>query len=89
LNEVDVASHPVGLSPKASAVLEYVTAHRDKDDVCTVSYAVLRGLTATVTVSGWLAELKAHNKIEYLGIVKHGVRVRVLNPPIRVARRRS
>lgn len=87
-NPRDVASHPICLSPAASRILEFVTAHRDDHDRCSVQYSHLRLLTGAVMVNAWLSELIAYGKLAHVGFVRGGVIVQVLPPMVRVARRR-
>lgn len=84
----DVASNPIGLSPAASRILEFVTAHRDKHNLCSVKYAHLRLLTGAVMVNAWLNELMFYGKTKHAGFTRGGVIVEVLPPFVRVARRR-
>lgn len=93
LGEIDVASHPVCVSPGGERLLLFVTAHRDDDNKAKVTYAAARLLTGLVETHQLFRELEKLGLVRMLGVyrAKHGggVVVEVLPPFLPVQRVRN
>lgn len=90
-NYRDVASHPVGLTPPAVAILEHVTRHRNNADMCGVPRQLLSAV-AGVDLGDLhrpIVELQLRNKVEVRCVIDGVIVFRVIPPILRVARRRS
>jgi len=90
-NYRDVASHPVGLTPPAVAILEHVTRHRNDANMCGVPRQLL-STVAGIEVCDLhrpIVELQLRNKVNVRCVIDDVVVFEVLPPILRVARRRS